>query len=442
MTKRSYIRLFSYAVAFALVLASWAIINMNRADNYKAQLELSYQQSLNELSENLDSIQTNLTKSVYSNSNKMLMQISKDLYSECASAKDSLSRLPTKQMNLSSTYKFITQASDYATYIANKIANKESVSEEEHQNLSKLLNYATKLNESVGDMAAIANSGAEIDADDLKAKSVNISSLSNGFSGTAKIFKDYPTLLYDGPFADAVLNRKSKLLESAEKVSREQAREIAAKVINCNISELSYSGEDNGDIACYTFTFSQKTVAITKLGGYPAYVLYGGKITSNSIDEGNAVNLAQSFLNNIGYKNMTNTYYAINNNICTVNFAFKIGNTTYYSDLIKVGVSMDNGKIVSLEAQGYLKNHTKNRKAFDCKLTKDEAQKKLSENLKVIDCKKCVIPKENGKEANCYEFRCKSNEAKEEVLIYINADDGSEEDIMLLLYSDGGTLTK
>ena len=58
MTKRSYIRLFSYAVAFALVLASWAIINMNRADNYKAQLELSYQQSLNELSENLDSIQT------------------------------------------------------------------------------------------------------------------------------------------------------------------------------------------------------------------------------------------------------------------------------------------------------------------------------------------------------------------------------------------------
>ena len=31
---------------------------------------------------------------------------------------------------------------------------------------------------------------------------------------------------------------------------------------------------------------------------------------------------------------------------------------------------------------------------------------------------------------------------KEEVLIYINADKGYEENIMLLLYSDGGTLTK
>ena len=54
-------------------------------------------------------------------------------------------------------------------------------------------------------MATIANNGADIDTDDLKAKNVNVSSLSNSFSATSKVFKDYPTLLYDGPFADAVL---------------------------------------------------------------------------------------------------------------------------------------------------------------------------------------------------------------------------------------------
>ncbi len=36
----------------------------------------------------------------------------------------------------------------------------------------------------------------------------------------------------------------------------------------------------------------------------------------------------------------------------------------------------------------------------------------------------------------------KAVKQKEEVLIYIDADKGYEEDIMLLLYSDGGTLTK
>lgn len=100
-----------------------------------------------------------------------------------------------------------------------------------------------------------------------------------------------------------------------------------------------------------------------------AYILYGGKINRSSIDKDNAINLAQSYLNMLGYSNMESTYYAINNNICTINFAYKTENTTYYADLIKVGVSMDNGKIVSLEAQGYLTNHIK-RKGFDCKLTK------------------------------------------------------------------------
>lgn len=258
MTKRGYIRLFSYAIAFALLLSSRAIINMTTANSYKAQLELNYQQSLNELSENLDSIETNLTKSIYSNSDKMLMDISKDLYAECSQAKDALSRLPIEQMNLGSTYKFITQSSDYASYIANKIASSQTISTEEHQNLNKLLNYAQKLNESVSNMATIANNGADIDTDDLKAKNVNVSSLSNSFSATSKVFKDYPTLLYDGPFADAVLNRESQLLKNAEHISRENAREIAARALGCNISEAIYSGEDAGNMPCYTFTYSQK----------------------------------------------------------------------------------------------------------------------------------------------------------------------------------------
>ena len=164
MTKRGYIRLFSYSIAVVAILAGFAIVNMNMAANYKAQLENNYQQSLNELSETMDSIETNLTKSIYSNSDKMLYEISSDLYSECTKAKDALSRLPVGQMNLSSTYKFISQASDYATYIAQKTASGETVSEEEHNNLSTLLNYASQLNTSIESMVSICNNGGLITA--------------------------------------------------------------------------------------------------------------------------------------------------------------------------------------------------------------------------------------------------------------------------------------
>lgn len=441
MTKRSLIRLFSFAVSFALVLAICAITNMNLASTYKAQLENTYQQSLNELSENLDLIETNLTKSIYSSSPEMLGEISKDLYSECSSAKDSLSRLPVEQMKLNSTYKFITQASDYASYLAQKAAKDKEIASEEHENLSTLLGYAEKLSSSVNNMASIANSGADIDTQDIKSEDVQISALSGSFTSSAEAFKDYPTLLYDGPFADAVLNKQSSLLEKADEIDREAARDIGAKAIGCNISELSFDGEEDGKIPCYVFSFSQKSVGITKKGGYVAYILYGGKITASSIDEDNAVKLAKSYLESIGYKNMTDTYYATSNNICVINFAYKTKGAIYYSDLIKVGVSTDSGKIVSLEAKGYLTNHTQ-RNGFDCKLSKAKAQACLSKYLSCESSKKCVIPKENGTEAECYEFKCKSSDTGEDVLIYINADTGAEEDIMLLLYSDNGTLTK
>lgn len=441
MTKRSYIRLFSFAVAIVAVLGIYAIINMNNANNYKMQLENSYQQSLNELSETLDSIETNLTKSVYSNNDKMLFEISSDLYSECTKAKDALSRLPVGQMNLSSTYKFISQSSDYASYLAQKIASGEKLSDEEHKNLSTLLNYARQLNDSLSSMVSICNNGGRITASNVKSSTVRVNTLSNNMKTAEDAFKDYPTLLYDGPFADAVLNRKSKLLDSSDKFSEDEAKKIAANALNCNENQLSKGKDEEGNMPCYVFTYGQSSIGITKKGGYVAYILYGGKISSASISEDNAMNLAKKYLEKLGYDNMSPTYSMISNNICVINFAYEKNGITYYSELIKVGVSLDNGKIVSLEAKGYLTNHI-DRNAQKSKLNKDDVVKNLSPYLKVIDTKLCVIPRDDATEAFCYELHCESKETGEEVLVYKNANTGAEENILLLLYSDGGALTK
>ncbi len=442
MTKRGYIRLFSYSIAIVAVLAGFAIMNMNMAATYKAQLENNYQQSLNELSETMDSIETNLTKSVYSNSDKMLFEISSDLYSECNEAKDALSRLPVAQMNLSSTYKFISQAGDYATYIAQKAASGEKISDEEHKNLSTLLNYANQLNDSIASMVSVCNNGGRITASNVKNKNnVSINSLTNDMTTAEKAFKDYPTLLYDGPFADAVLNRESKMLKNAESYSKDDAIDVAAYAMGCAVDQVSFASEEDGNMPCYVFTYGQKTVGITKQGGYVAYMLYGGKITKSTITEKNAVNIAKNYLDKLGFDNMSETYYMTENNICIVNMAYTKGNVVYYSDLIKVGVSLNDGKVVSMEAEGYLTNH-RERESFKTEKKAEELQKNISPYLNVLNVKNCVIPKDNGTEAMCYEFHCESTETNEEVLIYVNAKTGAEEDILLLLYSDGGTLTK
>lgn len=442
MTKRGYVRIFSYAAAVVMVLAGYAIMNMNMANNYKVQLENSYQQSLNELSESLDSIETNLTKSVYSNSDQMLYEISRDLFAECDEAKNALSRLPVGQMNLSSTYKFISQAGDYATYIAQKVANNEDITDDEHKNLMTLLGYAQKLNESVSSMVSICNNGGRITASNVKNDdNIKVSALKNDMTTAEEAFKDYPTLLYDGPFADAVLNRNSTLLKNADTYTKEEARDIASYALGCSTNEVNFETEEDGNIPCYVFSYGQKTIGITKPGGYIAYILYGGKINQTTITEKNAVNIAKKYLDKIGFEDMAETYYMSSHNICVINFAYSKNNTIYYSDLIKVGVSMSDGKIVSLESQGYLTNHIE-RKNTNPKISVEDAKKGLSTFLKVLDTKLCVIPKDNGTEVLCHEIHCESTDTNEEVLIYINAETGEEENILLLLYSDGGTLTK
>lgn len=441
MTKRNYIRIFSYALSAALILGAFCIINMNMARSYKAQLELSYQQSLNELSENLDSIETNLTKSVYSSSDEMLLELSSQLFAECGEAKEALSRLPVSQLRLGSTYKFISQSADYSTYLAQKIASGGKISAKEHKDLCTMLKYARQLNDSVGSIVDVCNNGGVIAGSNLKADEIKVKTLSTNMSTAEDSFKDYPTLLYDGPFADAVLNKKPMLIKDKDSFSKEEARDIAASAFGVSASEVSFESEEEGSIPCYVFTYGQRTAGITKKGGYVAYILYSGKISKSTISEENAVNLAKKYLGKLGYENMAESYYMTSGNICVINFAYKTGGTTYYSDLIKVGVAMSNGRIVSLEAKGYITNHS-DRNDFKSSISEKKAKSLVSSYLTVLDTKKCVIPKNNGTEAQCIELHCESRDTNEEVLVYINAKTGAEEDIMMLLYSDGGTLTK
>ena len=62
--------------------------------------------------------------------------------------------------------------------------------------------------------------------------------------------------------------------------------------------------------------------------------------------------------------------------------------------------------------------------------------------MKINSVKQCVIPKKSGIEVDCYEYRCTGRDTGEDALIYINCDTGNEEDIMLLLNSENGTLVK
>ncbi|MBQ2582048.1 MAG: germination protein YpeB, partial [Ruminococcus sp.] len=109
------------------------------------------------------------------------------------------------------------------------------------------------------------------------------------------------------------------------------------------------------------------------------------------------------------------------------------------TDLVKVSVAMDNGEIVGYDARGFLVNHTK--RSYPKKLFSNlRAQEKVSAQLEITGEQLCVIPTDSLGEKLCYEFKCKAKNGRN-VLVYINAETGEEQQILLLVETATGMLT-
>ena len=135
---------------------------------------------------------------------------------------------------------------------------------------------------------------------------------------------------------------------------------------------------------------------------------------------------------------MKESYYASYNGICTVNFSSLEGDVNFYTDLVKVSVALDTGSVVSCDARGYIMNHH-SRGVFTPQISPQQAQGSVSPALKVMGHSLCVIPSSGLNEIFCYEFVCKGDDG-EDVLVYVNAKTGAEEQILILIHTIGGTL--
>ncbi len=431
-------------VLSALCLALFILTAMNSAKmkNLERETEVQRQKYLSELCENLDSMTVSLSKSLCTSTAEMFHKNGNDLARQAAVAKVSLSGITDETIITDEIYKFLSQAGDYALYLSQK--EKFSLSEDEREKLKALYDYSKYLSDSFEQISSDYYSGRVAftkKVNNLLSSAENEGvSFSDSFTDIQQTMGDYPTLLYDGPFADAVINKKALGL-SGDEITAVEARKKAAEYLECETDGLKKEADTEGDIDLYCFSYGDRTVGVTKKGGMLCYMtdpVYVGEVAI-STDE--AIKRGKEYLKRTGFpESMRETYYSTYDGICTVNYAYEKDGIIFYSDLVKVSVSLETGKAVALDSRGYLMNHTERRTPNNI-LSRKKCRKILSPFLSVMSSKLAFIPLETGKEALCYEFHCKDREGQE-VLVYINAESGKEENILLLLYSDDGVLTK
>ncbi len=439
-----------YAVLGVGLIAAliWGFNTQKSVRALETNVENSYNRAFSDLVEYIDNIDIKLTKAQLAHTPAQLASIANDIFSEAAEAKSCLGQLPTSQVQLDNTSKFLSQVGDYTYVLSQSLINGEEISQDEYDTLSELNDFAASLKEN------LINIQNEIYAGNIRLSELNERQKGNvaeadgegileSLENVEKAFDEYPSLIYDGPFSEHIENRSPAMLENAAEISEEEALKAAQEFLGDRGRGLEASGQtENTQLPAYNFTAAngseQISISITKKGGHVLYFLDNISVESAQLDVADATEKALDFLESRGIYDMVSSYYDMSGNIATINFAYSQDGTVCYSDLIKVRVALDNGSIVGIESNGYLMNHTE-RSLNTPQLSEEDAKAHIAPNLEVTCSGLALIPKDSLEEVLCYEF--KGNFKGKNFIIYINADNGREENILLLLESENGILT-
>ncbi len=436
MKKRCAVRVISFLLAAVIVPVGFLIKEKTKRERYSLQLQYNYMRSLSDLSDSLANIYTELRKSSYVTTAPQFCGIAAEIYRQSGLAQSALAQLPAGEADLSPVFKFVAQAGDYSLTVARQSIS-GGVTQEVRENLLVLANAAMQLSSGVEEMRMRYEDGQGMQ---LEVSDEQLGGVSDGLTDIRDSINSYPTLIYDGPYSDHMLEGESKLLSSAQPVDVSQAAKEAAHIIGAQAEDIALSGEDDGPLAAYRFDSGNTAVAVSKRGGRVVYLRNYRATGNQTLTYEQAAEKAARWLSEYSGQNFEQSYYFADEGVCTVNFAYKEGTTVCYTDLIKVGVALDTGEVVLYEANGYLMNH-RQRTISTPALSLEQAASSVSDSLEIISSRRVLIPSAGNNELQCYEFYCKDAE-QNEVLVYINCDTGLEEQVYMVIKTDGGTLTK
>lgn len=446
----------AYTIAIAIIVVfstTYAILMTLEKMDYKNYLQGEYSKNMYQLIDAVNGIKVDLTKSAVVGSKEQSILVFGDIFRNSNIANDKIHSLPVPQEAIAGTSKFLSQVGDFSYSLAKVSSEGKVLTENDYENIDQLKNEADYLLIQLNEVQSNVNKG-DVKWEDVRKKASNLfqksseNLIKDKFKGIQKQVVQYPSLIYDGPFSDNILNITPKI-NSKKTISEKEAVKLIKNIFKEDkIVSISKQGEyKRKDIPVYSFILTLKerekgeevNVDISKNGGKIVYLLDNKNIGKSKKNEKEALYIGSEFLKNLGYKNMKSTYTLKSNNTILVSYVYKKDNINIYPDQLKLKIALDDGSIVGVEAEKYLVAHEDNRKIEKPKISKEEARKRVGKNLKIISENLAIIPTENNKEVLCYEFSGKYKD--DNFVVYINAETGAEQKILQIIDTEGGKLT-
>ena len=439
-------------LAFLLVASiAWGYNQYETGKNLGIILDNHYQRLFHDVKRHVEDVQVGLSKALVASSKERNIELFSQIMSDANFAQDKLGQMPVSHSEIAETEKFLTQAADYSNYLIQKHLDGEDITKEQRKTLTNLQENSSAFNgelatlyDNLGDPNYIYGVAAMNIEDDDKTNN----SFQTSLTDLSENIGETPELIYDGPFADQVLNKKPVGL-GKKAVDVDKAAKIAEDFFDGKVSDIEAfeEGEDIDRLKIPAYTFNlypenqQKDLAVnigvSKKGGRVLWFSNPRSITEQNISVDEAEEFAMKYLKKKGFDNMESNYSLTYDGNVLFNFANKEDDITIYSDLIKVKVALDTGEIVGFDAATYYLNH-EDRDLNKPKIDEEEALDKVNTDFKIDSTRLTLIPK-GKEEILCYEF--KGEQGDGDFIIYINAMNGKEEQILQIISNDNGTLT-
>lgn len=373
----------------------------------------------------VDGMETDMSKIFVSTDDGGRQRLLCELSLKSNLADSALTQLPIADESKFYTSKYVNQVGDYAKYLNNRLISGERLTEKDMSDLRGLYEINRNLKTS---LSALADSiGENYDFKNLadnNAEDVII----KRFGRLEESAADYPQMIYDGPFSDGLDAIRPKGL-SGEKISKAQAEENFRR----DFADYGVKKIETTSVAEDVKIDRYNVLATTECGDvFAQYSVNGGKLLSflanktcgeEKISEDGATRGAEEFLSKIGFNGMKLVWNYSTDGTEYFNYAYERDGVVAYTDLVKLTVCRETGRVTAMDAEEYYLNHVE-RGGFVAEKTIAEAEAKVSETVNVVARGRAIVPVGNGKEKRAYEFIGTSGE--DEYYVYVDADTLSE----------------
>lgn len=423
----------------AIILLS-VFLGLSRSDgkSWMAMSENNMESAYYTLTDSLLNIENNFSKLRVTRDGNLAGEMLIDVAMDSQTAAANLAILSYSGYDMSALVKFCNQVGDYSKYLVTKLTGGEELSEEDYNTLAKLYEATYSIGKKLNAVKDALMSGEKI--------VTGLDEFNSHFAEIADSLVDgsiqYPSLIYDGAFSDSLEERQPKSL-SGEDIDPEKQQDNITKILcDYKIKSVKYTGESDNGFTAYVYDVtledgSNVYLQLAKKGG--SIVMWDKQFDSQqptlSVEEG--VVLAEQYMHKQGYENVKGVYACVTDSVLYVNICYVENDIVIYPDMIKIKVSLDDGKIIGFEGLNYIYNHTE-RSLETPAVTEGEVRNMDFGGLEVQSVRLALIPLDNGKETLTYEVYGKVDNYA--YYVFIDAKTGKAVEVLQVIDSDEGEL--